>query len=156
VARRLVTLLAEAGVPVAGFTSEEIREGGRRVGFRIGALGGEHGILAHVDIPGPPRVGKYGVDLETFERLAIPALVPPGAGVTVIDEIGKMELASPRFREVVSRLFDEPVRLVATLGPHPHPFTDALRRRPGVETMRVTGATRERLPGELRERLEVR
>jgi nucleoside-triphosphatase len=156
VVRRLAGLLERRRVPVAGFLTEEMRKGGRRVGFRVEALGGEDGVLAHVRIAGPPRVGRYGVDLETFERIAIPALASSGKAVTLIDELGKMELASPRFREAVARLFDEPRAVVATVHAYRHPFTDALKHRPEAEILRVTAASRDRLPERLAERLAVR
>jgi nucleoside-triphosphatase len=116
VARRLGALLREAGVPLAGFVTQELREGGLRVGFAIETFDGAHGVLAHVGLPGPPRVGKYGIDLAGFERLALPALAPtPRGGVVLIDELGKMALASEAFRAAVSRLLEQPVALVATV-----------------------------------------
>lgn len=147
VARRLVERLRAAGVPVAGFTTEEIREGRRRVGFRVEAVGGERGILAHVEIPGPPRVGRYGVDLRAFEEVALPALTPPGpGGVVVVDEIGKMELASAAFREAIEELFDGGAAVVATVHAFRHRLTDALKARRDVEVLKVTQATRDGLP----------
>lgn len=131
----------------------EIREGSRRLGFSLEALGGERGILAHVDIPGPPRVGRYGVDLEELERLAIPALAEAEGGVAVIDELGKMELASERLRTAVTDLLERPVVTVATVHAHRHPFTDELKRRPDIDLVRVTRKSRDRLPGELFQRL---
>jgi nucleoside-triphosphatase len=53
----------------------------------------------------------------------------------------------------VSALFDEPVPIVASVQAGSHPLTDALKRRPDVETLRLTAANRDRLPGELAERL---
>jgi nucleoside-triphosphatase len=73
VARRLLQLLQEAGVPAGGFTTAELRTGGRREGFLVEAASGAHALLAHVDLPGPPRVGRYGVDLAAFDRVALPA-----------------------------------------------------------------------------------
>jgi nucleoside-triphosphatase len=140
-------------VPLAGFFTEEIRERRARVGFRIETFVGGRGVLAHVDLPGPPRVGKYGVDLEAFERLALPGLEPPATGATVIDELGKMELASARFRDAVSALLDAEVPLVATVHAFRHPFTDELKRRPGVELVRLTRANRDELPDALAARL---
>jgi nucleoside-triphosphatase len=139
---------------VSGFLTREMRgDGRRRVGFEIETFGGEHGLLAHVDIKGPPRVGRYGVDLEEFERLALPALEAPGDGVVLIDELGKMELASERFRESVLALFDSDVPIVATVHTFRHPFTDALKARPEVSTVRLTAANRDGLPEELAARL---
>jgi NTPase len=41
----------------------------------------------------------------------------------VIDELGKMELASAAFRGAVQRLLDTGCSLVATVHTHRHPFT---------------------------------
>jgi nucleoside-triphosphatase len=99
-------------------------------------------------------VGRYGVDLDAFERIALPALAgPQGEGVVVIDELGKMELASSRFRDAVSELLEGDLPVVATVHAHRHPFTDPLKGRPGIEVLRVTGATRDDLPTRLAERL---
>jgi nucleoside-triphosphatase len=154
VARRLGTLLRGAGVPLAGFVTEELREGGRRVGFAIETFDGAQGVLAHVGLPGPPRVGKYGVDRAAFERLALSALASTPEGcVVLIDELGKMELASNAFRAAVSRLLEQSVRLVATVHVARHPFTDALKSRPAVELVRVTVRNRDDLPERLAARL---
>jgi nucleoside-triphosphatase len=154
IAARLVELLRERGVEVRGFVSHELREHGRRVGFEVEMVDGERATLAHVSLDGPPRVGKYGVNLEAFERVALPSLAkPPPHSVVVIDEIGKMELASKRFREAVSRLLDSSVDLVATVHVFRHPFTDELKRRPDVERVRITQANRGELPEQLAQKL---
>ena len=150
---RLAERLHEAGLPVAGFVTEEIREGRTRVGFRVESFAGDRGVLAHISLSGPPRVGKYGVDLDAFERVALPSLEPPAGGATVIDELGKMELASARFRDAVSRLFAADVPIVATVHTFRHPFTDELKRRADVELIRVSKANRDGLPDALAERL---
>jgi nucleoside-triphosphatase len=155
VARRLAERLAQDGVSVRGFITEEIRESGRRRGFSIERLVGERGILAHVELPGPPRVGRYGVDLTALERLAIPALEEAGDDdVVIIDELGKMELASEPFRAAVSAVFDRPVPVVATVQAAAHPFTDGLKRRRDIEALRVTRANRDDLPELLAARLQ--
>jgi nucleoside-triphosphatase len=91
-------------------------------------------------------VGKYGVDLAAFERLALPALMPGSEdGVFLIDELGKMELASEKFRNAVRELFESPVTLVATVHVARNPFTDALKRRGDIELVRVTHRNRDEL-----------
>jgi nucleoside-triphosphatase len=153
--RRLAELLSEAGVPIGGFVTGERREHGRRVGFVVETLhGGAHAVLAHVDFPGPPRVGKYGVDVAAFEQLALPTLAsPPDHGVVLIDELGKMELASEAFRDAVSRLLEQRVRVVATVHVARDDFTDDLKRRPDIELVRVTPGNRDELPARLAARL---
>lgn len=150
---RLAERLRAAGLPLAGFFTEEMREGGVRVGFRIETFDGERGVLAHVERGGPPRVGKYGVDLDAFERLALPAVEPPAGGASVIDELGKMELASARFREAVTVLFDSDVPLVATVHAFRHPFTDELKGRADVELVKLSRANRDELPAALADRI---
>jgi nucleoside-triphosphatase len=155
VARRLLTLLQEAGVPVAGFTTGELRTGGRREGFVVEAVSGAREVLAHIGLLGPPRVGRYGVDLAALERVALPALGEPGRGgvVVVVDELGRMELASAAFRAAVVELLGRDVAVVATVQGARHRFTDALKRRPDIRVIRVTEATRDALPERLMERL---
>jgi nucleoside-triphosphatase len=152
VARRLVALLLEGGVPVGGFTTGELRTGGRREGFVVEAVSGAREVLAHVGLPGPPRVGRYGVDLAAFERVALPTLRAPGPGrVVVVDELGKMELASAAFRAAVVELLGRDVAVVATVQLARHQLTDALKLRPDVRVVRITEATRDGLPEQLRD-----
>jgi nucleoside-triphosphatase len=150
VARRLLALLRDAGVPLGGFVTDEVRTGGRREGFAVQTVAGQRGVLAHVELPGPPRVGRYGVDLPAFERVALPAMAAPRpVGVVVVDELGRMELASAAFRDAMSDLLDREVAVVATVHVHRHPFTDALKRRPDLRVIRVTERSRDALPERL-------
>jgi nucleoside-triphosphatase len=152
-ARRTAELLRTAGVRIAGFITEEIRGPGRRSGFSVMSLDGESAVLAHVNLPGPPRVGKYGVDLEAFQRVALPTLQQSSrTHVVIIDEIGKMELASAGFQDAVQELFDSELPLIATVHVFSHPFTDALKRRPGVELIPLNARNRDTLPEELARR----
>ncbi len=60
--------------PAGGFYTREVRKDGRRTAFEMVTLDGKTGILAGVHLPGPPRVSKYGVDLDALECVAIPAI----------------------------------------------------------------------------------
>ncbi|MGW9030148.1 nucleoside-triphosphatase [Streptomyces sp. NPDC055722] len=105
VVRRLAALLRTRRA--VGFTTEEIRHGGTRSGFALETLEGvQRTVLAHVDFPGPPRVGRYGVDLGVMERLALPPLKSAAAraapgDVVLINELGRMELACTAFQDTV-------------------------------------------------------
>ncbi len=98
---------------VAGFYTQEIRQGDVRQGFRWTRLDGVCGVLAHVDIKGTFRVGKYGVDVARFEKSVVSVLDSEQGDIKlfVIDEIGKMECLSTKFVAAVRRLFasDKPV-----------------------------------------------
>ncbi|MFF2144512.1 nucleoside-triphosphatase [Kitasatospora sp. NPDC058190] len=149
--RRLAALLRAR--ETAGFTTEEIRTGGARVGFALETLSGRRAVLAHVDLPGPPRVGRYGVDLGVMERLALPALAWSARTLVLVDELGRMELAHRPFEEAVRALFAADVDVVATVQAQHGPFTDALKRRADVEVIHLTRANRDTLPGQLATRL---
>jgi nucleoside-triphosphatase len=107
---------AFAGRHFGGFSTDEIREEGRRVGFTLQGFDGTQAVLAHTHIGGTRRVGKYGVDVEAFESfLADLHLDAPDYEFIIIDEIGKMEWYSPRFRTVIGRLLDAKRPLLATI-----------------------------------------
>ena len=144
---RIIAALQLHGVAVHGFTTRELREAGERVGFLVEAIGGDSAVMAHVSITGGPRVGRYGVDVAAFERIALPALrqaARPGM-VTVIDELGQMELYSSPFVEAVQRLFARDMPVVATVHATAHPVTDALKRRRDVELLTVTRSAHDEL-----------
>ena len=155
VAWRLLEILRADGVAVRGFVTREIRERGMRVGFSFETADGTTGTLAHVDFSGPPRVGKYGVDLEEFERVVVPVVSPAGAGeVVLMDELGKMELASKSFRDAALSVFeDDAVVVVATVHSFRHPVTDALKRRHDIDLIAVTRRNRDELPEAIAGRL---
>ena len=52
-----------------GFYTREIRERGIRKGFTLNSLDGTERLLAHVDLPGGTRVGRYGVDVAGGKRV---------------------------------------------------------------------------------------
>ncbi|MFE7530124.1 nucleoside-triphosphatase [Kitasatospora sp. NPDC057542] len=149
--RRLAALLPAR--ETSGFTTEEIRTDGSRVGFALETLAGERAVLAHVDFPGPPRVGRYGVDLRVMERLALPSLVWSARTLVLIDELGRMELAYRPFEETVRAVFAAEVDVVATVQAQHGPFTDALKRRTDVKVLPLTRANRDALPEQLAARL---
>ena len=66
--------IAGMGNKVGGFYTEEIRTQGLREGFRLVTLDGQNTILAHVNIHSPYRVSKYGVDIDSLDRVGVSAL----------------------------------------------------------------------------------
>jgi nucleoside-triphosphatase len=155
---RLVELLRQAGQPVGGFITRELREDGHRVGFCVQDLVGPEAVLARQTLRTDVRVGRFYVDVAAFENVALPALASAARlrGVIVVDEIGRMELASSAFVDEVERLLDRPVPLVATIHVHEHTVTDRIKRRVDVELIEVTRDNRDDLPVELFRRFDVR
>jgi nucleoside-triphosphatase len=132
-------VIAQMEGRAGGFYTEEIRTRGIREGFRLITLDGEEMILAHVNIRSSYRVSKYGVDVNGFERLGVAALQQAAAqrDLIVIDEIGKMELFSTKFREIVSQLIDAGKKILATIMLAPNPWADAIKSRPQIKLITV-------------------
>jgi nucleoside-triphosphatase len=138
---RVVHILREQGAELAGFTTADIRRGGRRTGFTITGIGGLERLLAVRGGEGA-RVGSYGVDIAAFEEVALLEVengLELGATL-VIDEIGKMELLSTRFKALVPRIF-EAERLLATVPMHVDPLTLELKRRADTRVIELPYAS---------------
>lgn len=140
-----------------GFYTDEICEDQKRVGFGITTFSGTTGILAHKKFKSNYRVAKYGVDLNTFERIGLRELRQCVAEnkLILIDEIGKMELFSKDFQDLVWQIFTGDQKAVATILWTPHPFCSRLKERPGVKLFVLTKDNRNQLIEDILETLRV-
>ncbi|MCM8804314.1 MAG: NTPase [Candidatus Omnitrophica bacterium] len=115
-----------------GFFTEEIKEKGIRVGFKIITLSGKEGILSHKDFISPYKISKYYVSIDNLENIGV-AEIEKGLYLKncliVIDEIGKMELFSEKFKKIVISLFESPNKVLATIMYKPNPFCDIIKKR---------------------------
>ena len=139
-----------------GFYTEEIRTQGVRQGFRLVTLDGQDAILAHINIHSPYRVSKYGVDIDSLDKVGVSALhrAVRECDLVVVDEIGKMELFSASFREAVLHLIDSGKRVLGTIMLTPNPWADTIKRKPQVNLVEVTRANYHQVLEELREWLK--
>ena len=140
----LLSLLKALPGRKGGFYTREIRERGQRVGFHVTDLAGPEGVLAHVRFSKPPRVGRYGIDLKTFDAIGVQAVIRAlqEADLIVIDEIGKMELFSPLFEATLLRVLEARQPLLATILARAHPVTDRIKAHPEVWLHRLTSTNR--------------
>lgn len=141
------------GNRAGGFFTEEMKgEGVRgRKGFKLTTLDGQEGILARADDPQPYRVGRYGVHLETLDRLGVPAVLQSiqNKEWILIDEIGKMEEGSFSFKQAVLQALDSPKRVLATIRWNDSPFTMEIKNRSDVGIFKLTVPGRERIYREI-------
>ena len=135
----------EAWNPI-GFYTQEIRESGVRKGFEWVDLVGGKGVLSHVELKSPYRVGRYGVDVDGFETcLASLDLNTAGTRVVILDEIGKMECLSPKFRFLLLKVLDSDRLLIATIALKGTGFIETIKRRDDVELFRLRPDNRDSL-----------
>lgn len=145
---------------VAGFYTAEIKQGKQRLGFEIVSLtSGQRALLAHVDVKSSKQVGKYGVcpeNLNSFIEEIEEVLKAQEPKIILIDEIGKMELFSQRFREVVLNAVDSSHHpLVATIMERSEPFCDALKTRPEINLLELNYENRDIITAELLNEIRV-
>lgn len=143
------------GIQCAGFYTEERRHGGQRIAFKILTLDGIEGTLASIEAGRSPTVGRYTVHIDEFERLALPLIDPEitAADLYVIDEIGKMELLSRKFRDKLVDLLARPANLLATIAKRGKGFIEQIKARNDIELVEVTRDNRDALPEKIAARI---
>ena len=139
-----------------GFYTEDYRDKktNKRKGFKIITSDGKEGVLADVNLDSKYRVGKYGVSIKEFEKLVIPILeeaLNSKEKIVIIDEIGKMEFFSEKFKELVNKIIENPeIKVIATISQKDfHPLIKKFKNLPYVKVIEVTKENRDVLPEEI-------
>ncbi|MBN1902729.1 NTPase [Candidatus Sumerlaeota bacterium] len=142
VIRNAAAKIKSAGndVIIRGFFTGEIREEGRRVGFMVEDWEGCKGTLSHIESKSNFRVGRYGVEIDAFEKIALPSLEIPQKNKRIlflIDEIGKMECFSEKFRKKIREIFESDHAVVSTIAMGGHPFIHEIKSLPDITLIRL-------------------
>ena len=141
-------------VNMAGFYTAEIRSKGSRLGFELQGLNGECRTLAHVEIDSQHRVGRYGVNKDGFEEfLTTLDLLNMDLELIVIDEIGKMELFSNRFRTLVCDALNSDKQVLVSIPIKGNEFIREIKQRVDTHLFEVTHGNRDHLPEKIVEEL---
>ncbi len=144
-------VIAKLPLSVGGILGKEILVCGHRVGFSLQDLStGREGILSHIHQRVGPRIGKYTVNLDTLNELAIPAIRSAirSKDLVVIDEFAPMELTCPGFVPVVEEaLASDAALLIATHATLDHPLVHQIRQE--LKLYRVKLSNRDNLVDEL-------
>ncbi|PON50017.1 Nucleoside-triphosphatase, THEP1 type [Parasponia andersonii] len=136
-----------------GFYTSEIRQGTQRVGFQVVTLDARRAPLATTSSSSPesfrwPTVGRYKVDIASFESLALPELqLREDTDLFIIDEVGKMELYSSSFLPAVLRVLESNIPILASV-PVPKsgrdiPGVARMKNHPGVTIFTLTESNRD-------------
>ncbi|MBE3116899.1 NTPase [Candidatus Bathyarchaeota archaeon] len=146
---KTVDALKAKGVGVGGMVSREVREGNVRVGFEILDLtNSKHGWLSHVNQKNGPQVGKYHVNLDDLENIGAKAIIDAAekCDVVAVDEVGPMELFSPKFKQAVQAALDSQKLVLAVVHAKARdPLLTEIRERGDLEVFTVTLANRSGL-----------
>jgi nucleoside-triphosphatase THEP1 len=152
----LIAVVKMLGGSAGSFYTGEIREKGERTGFSIVTLSGERRVMASKAFKSACRVGKYGVDVEAIDATAVAAIEDAlrHNDIIVIDEIGKMELFSKKFREAVTKALDSEKPVAGVIMENHNEFAGRVKEREDVMLIEVTASNRDRVPVLLKERIE--
>lgn len=139
------TLLREialkSGLNFAGFYTEEIRQENKRIGFKLVSLDGRTSLLASKSIKSRYRVGSYGVALEKFDSfLDTIRMNLFKSAYVLIDEIGKMELLSSKFKSILRSLLQTDATILASIIYRSHPEADIIKKRPDAQLIELNRA----------------
>jgi len=144
-------ILEELKIEAGGFFTQEIRERGERKGFKIKALDGKEGILAHQNINSKFRVSKYGVNLKDLEEIAVPSILKAidEGKIVVIDEIGKAELFSEKFKEAVFKALNSKNKVLGTIKISKDFFTEKIRKREDTKIFYLKREEKDKIKEEI-------
>jgi len=152
---KVMEFLKDSGYNIEGMITEPLIEKKKHVGFYVKDWQtGEKEVFAHIDFDSKEKVGEYGVDLKTLEKIGVPAIekaiADTDVDIIIIDEIGKMEMLSERFCEVVIEALDSDKPIVVTLHKKSRtPLLQDVRRRDDIRILEVTPVNRNLLPYKL-------
>jgi nucleoside-triphosphatase len=141
----LVQRLSEAwGQRCCGFCTLEKREKGIRTGFMWQTFDGQSGILADLQ-SGQPRVGKYCVHLESFEGMLPQLQKVPKTCALLIDEVGKMECLSEKFRTLLPIWEKAETLRIFTVPKFGTPFIEAFKSRNREQMLELTTSNQKKI-----------
>jgi nucleoside-triphosphatase len=147
---KVIEMLEEGDQKVGGMITEPITKDNRRVGFYVmDWLTKEKDILAHVDFESKIMVGRYKVNLDALEQVGVKAIesANDNCDIIIIDEVGRMEVESEKFVEIVKKVLEEDKPLILTLHKKSrNPLLQDIRRRDDVRILEVTPINRNLLP----------
>lgn len=117
---RIIDYYTKHNFIIHGFITPEVREHDKRIGFDIiDIFSGEKSQLARVGkFNTKYRLGKYNIFIDKFDKFMEKTLnlEKTQFDLIIIDEIGKMELFSEGFQEIIKRIFNTDISIIATIG----------------------------------------
>ena len=147
---RVLEMLQETEYTIGGMVNEPVMDGRHKTGFTVRNLvTGEKDVFASTEIESKVMVGKIGVDIEKLDAIGVKAIEQAidECDIIVIDEVGKMEVESEAFVEVVKKSLDAEKPMIITLHKKSrNPLLQDIRRRDDVRILEVTPTNRNILP----------
>ncbi len=148
--KSIIDMLTKEDINVGGMVTEPIMEDNRRVGFQVmDWRTKEKAVFAHLDLDSSVEIKGYGVNLDSLNEVGVKAIKNAAQenDVVLIDEIGKMQVESEEFCEMVSKIFEVNKPLIITFEKKSrNTLLQDLRRRDDVRMLELTEVNKDLLP----------
>jgi len=157
---KIIASLEQHGYVVGGMVTEPVIKKKKRVGlYAVNWQTKEKEVFAHIDFENKEKVGEYGVDIAALDKIGAPAIADAIANeeinIIIIDEIGKMEMLSEKFCEMVIEALDSDKPILVTLHKKSRtPLLQDVRRRDDIRILEVTPVNRNLLPYKIEKIME--
>ena len=146
----VIDMLKRDDLKIGGMLNEPIMDGRYRVGFTTkNFMTGDTETFALNTIESKIMVGKIGVERSKLEYVGVSAIKQAceECDIIIIDEVGKIEVESELFCQVVKDALDVDKPMILTLHKKSrNPLLQDIRRRDDVRILEVTPTNRALLP----------
>jgi len=149
---KIIEKIEKSGYMLEGMITESIIVKKKRVGFSvIDWQTKESKVFAHIDFDTKDKVGNYGVDIYALDEIGVTAVEKAinddNVDIIIIDEVGKMEMLSEKFCDVVTDALESDKPILITLHKKSRtPLLQDIRRRDDIRILEVTAVNRNLLP----------
>lgn len=145
-------LLAHSSLPVSGYVTRSTpRDESGFHGIYIYPADSAEFPMGQENHIGDCNGRERTVHSQVFETLGVAYLQPKAGSIVVMDEIGFMELSSPRFLAAVKAVLDSDAYVLAAVKARPDvPFLNQVREHPKSRVFDITEENREALFESLR------
>jgi nucleoside-triphosphatase len=140
----------------SGFYTEEIRAGSRRTGFLISTFDDYRKTMSHVDFNSNYQVGKYFVNIENIDEIVVRIQnAKSEPKLYLIDEIGKMESFSLKFRRWIEELMRGKTPILATIAKSGNEWIQSIKDFSGFQIIEITPENRNSIGEELQNEISI-
>ena len=148
--KKIIEMLAEEDISVGGMITDPIMENNRRVGFQVMDWATkEKTVFAHLDLDSPITIKGYGVNIDALNEVGVKAIenAAKNQDVILVDEVGKKQVESEKFNEIVKTAMDLDKTMIITFQKKSrNPLLQDIRRRDDIRMLELTDVNKDLLP----------
>ncbi|TYB30501.1 MAG: hypothetical protein FXF47_08940 [Candidatus Mcinerneyibacterium aminivorans] len=145
--KRIISKLDKSRIK--GFITAEKRNRNERTGFLIKTLNDKMAYMAHVNFDTDYKLGKYFVSVENINKFMVQSMNPDKNSLIILDEIGKMECLSEKFKTMVLKVLESSNKVLGTISVSNIKFIKDIHERKDTEILNVNLKNRDKLADKL-------